>query len=180
MLELAGGLSRYCRTCDFERCFPRDRHARAVRSRAPARKDSPENYHFELGMIWWKPSPEIVISSGSRRHTGRLRQPVPRSTTKRFRDMQIVVLKAGKTQAPLQQPCQIEYTASARSPSRSRSRVRRITLARPTTSGVELDADARRLRVRLRSRTPMGFAGVFIDVKFNKVNAKLTASAARG
>ena len=47
-----------------------------VVSRAQA-QDSPENYHLEAAVMFWKPSsPEIVITSGSARHTGRFREPV--------------------------------------------------------------------------------------------------------
>jgi hypothetical protein len=137
-----------------------------------AAQDSPENYHVELGAMFWKPTPEVVISSGS---GGTPIDFVGQFAIekKRFREFR-VVLKAAPKHKLRYSTVPIEYSGNA-------------TLSQPITfQGQTYNVDAQtaaELKWTLMRfgyewdsiATSMGFAGLFVDVKYNKMNAQLSA-----
>ena len=135
-------------------------------------QDSPENYNVELGAMFWKPSPEIVISSGS------LSTPIDFVNVfpiekKRFRELSLV-LKAGRKNKIRYSSVSFEYSGTTPLTQQIRFQGQTFDVGVPTTAelkwklmrvGYEWDPIA----------TDMGFAGLFVDVKFNKVNTHLSA-----
>src|SRR5262249_18779223 len=140
-------------------------------SRASA-QNSPENFHVELGATWWKPTPEIVVSSGS------LSTPVDFINTfpiekKRFREFK-VVLKPARNHKIRYSTVPIEYEGTTTLTQRIRFQGQTFDVGIPTTAtlnwtlmtiGYEWDPIA----------TDKGFIGVIGDLKYNKLNAQLTA-----
>ena len=135
-------------------------------------QDSPENYHMELGAMFWKPSPEVVISGG----TGGT--PVDFVTQfsiedKRFREFR-VVLKVAQKQKLRYSTVPFTYSGSA-------TLNQSITFQGQTfPAGVPATADLKWTLMRFGYEwdsiaTSMGFAGLFVDVKYNKMNAQLSA-----
>jgi hypothetical protein len=143
-----------------------------VVSRAQA-QDSPENYHLEAAVMYWKPSsPEIVITSGS------LATPVDFVNQFAIEEKWLpdfsLVLKGGKHKLRFNR-MQIKYDGTATINQRISFQGVTYNVGIPTTA--ELKWTLMRLGYEYDFvSTPMGFAGVFTDVKFNKVNATLTAS----
>ena len=134
-------------------------------------QDSPENYSFEAGLMFWKPSPEIVITSGT------LGTPVDFINTfavedKRFRDFRVVV-KGGKHKMRYSTE-HIKYDATATLTQVIRFRGQSYTVGVPTTA--ELDWTLRRIGYEYDPvSTAKGFVGLFVDLKYNKMNAQLSA-----
>jgi len=138
---------------------------------------SPEDYHAELGLIWWKPTPEIVLSSGA---GGTPVDFVSQFALERgrFREFR-VVLKPARKHKLRYSSVPIEYAASA-------------TLTEPITfqgqtypAGASVSSELNWTLMRFGYEwdpvaNNMGFIGVFADVKYNKVDAKLTGPAPVG
>jgi len=135
-------------------------------------QDSPENYHIELGAMYWKPSPQVVISSG------RAGTPIDfvgqfSIEDTRFREFR-VVLKAAPKHKLRYSTVPIKYSGSA-------TLTQSITFQGQTFSaGVPATAELKWTLMRFGYEwdlisTNMGFAGVFADLKYNKMNAQLSA-----
>ena len=135
-------------------------------------QDSPENYHIELGAMFWKPSPQVLIASGS---AGTPIDFVSQFSIedKRFREFR-VVLKAAQKQKLRYSTVPFTYSASA-------TLNQSITFQGQTfTAGVPATADLKWTLMRFGYEwdsiaTSMGFAGLFVDLKYNKMNAQLSA-----
>jgi hypothetical protein len=137
---------------------------------------SAENYHFEFGMLWWKGSPEIVLSGGA---DG---SPVDYPTTflidhDRFRDMKIVA-KAGRNKFRYGS-LPVEYTATTVLTDPIVFQGQEYPAGASVTSvfnwtqrrvGYEFDAVA----------NAGGYFGAFIDFNFNTANVKLTGPLPAG
>jgi hypothetical protein len=132
---------------------------------------SPENFGFEGALIFWKPSPEIVLTSGT------LGTPIDLINTfavedKRFRSYRIVT-KAGKHKVRFSTE-NIKYDATTTLTETIRFQGQTYTVGIPTTA--ELDWTLRRIGYEYDLvSTPRGFVGVFFDLKYNKMNAQLSA-----
>lgn len=136
-------------------------------------QESPENYRAELGVVFWKPSPDIIVSSGG------LATNVDFINTfhiedKWFPDVRIV-LKPGRKHKVRFSTVPIKYDGSATLNQRITFRGQTYNVGVPTTSevkwtlvrfGYEWDAVA----------TNMGFVGLFTDIKYNKITAQLSAA----
>jgi hypothetical protein len=140
-------------------------------------QDSPENYNVELGAMFWKPSPEVVISSGS------LATPIDfinqfSFEKKRFREFR-VVLKPARKQKLRFSTVPISYSGSA-------TLNQTITFQGQTYNvGASTTAELKWTLMRFGYEwdpiaTDMGFAGIFADVKYNKMHAQLSAPAPVG
>ena len=135
-------------------------------------QDSPENYHIELGAMYWKPSPQVVISSGS---GGTPIDFVSQFSIedKRFREFRIV-LKAAPKHKLRYSTVPIKYSGSA-------TLNQSITFqGQAFNAGVPATAELKWTLMRFGYEwdsiaTSMGFAGLFVDVKYNKMNAQLSA-----
>ena len=137
-----------------------------------AAQDSPENYHIELGAMYWKPSPQVVISSGT---GGTPIDLVSQFSIedKRFREFR-VVLKAAPRHKLRYSTVPIKYSGSATLDQSIIFQGQTFNAGVPATT--ELEWTLMRFGYELDSiATSMGFAGVFIDVKYNKMNAQLSA-----
>jgi|KBSMisStaDraftv2_1062788.scaffolds.fasta_scaffold70239_3 hypothetical protein len=142
-----------------------------VANRANA-QDSPENFHVQLGLNWWKPTPEVVVTSGS------LATPVDFINTfpiekERFREFN-VVLKASKGQKIRYSRVTFDYDGTVPLPQQIRFQGQTFGVGIPTTAdlkwtltrvGYEWDPFA----------SNGGFVGLVTEVEFNKLNASLTA-----
>jgi hypothetical protein len=140
---------------------------------APAlAQGSPEDFHAEAGLMFWKPAPDVVLTSGT------LGTPVDFVNTfavekKRLRDMR-VVLKPGRHHKIRFSNTPIEYEGAATLTQTIRFRGQTYSVGVPTTA---------RLKWRLMRigyewdpiATSRGFAGVFADLKYNKTKAELSA-----
>jgi hypothetical protein len=132
---------------------------------------SPENFGFEAGLMFWKPSPEIVLTSGT------LGTPVDFVDTfavekKRIPDYR-VVLKGGKHKIRFSTE-NIKYDATATLTQAILFRGQSYVVGVPTTA--ELDWRLTRIGYEYDPvATPRGFIGVFFDLKYNKINAQLSA-----
>src|SRR5215470_9423238 len=132
---------------------------------------SPENYGFEGGLIFWKPSPEIVLTSGT------LGTPVDFINTfavedKRFRSYRIVT-KAGKHKVRFSKE-DIKYDATAALPVTIRFQGQTYTVGVPTTA--ELDWHLTRIGYEYDLvSTARGFVGLVVDLNYNNMNAQLSA-----
>jgi hypothetical protein len=132
---------------------------------------SPENYSFEAGLVFWKPSPEIVITGGT------LGTPVDFINTfavedKRFRAFRIVS-KAGKHKVRFSRE-DIKYDAAATLTQTIRFQGQTYTVGVPTTA--ELDWKLTRIGYEWDPvSTPRGFVGAFFDLKYSKMSAQLSA-----
>ena len=135
---------------------------------------SPENYGFEAGLIFWKPSPEIVLTSGT------LGTPVDFINTfavedKRFRSYRIVT-KAGKNKVRFSKE-NIKYDATAALPLTIRFQGQTFTVGVPTTA--ELDWHLTRIGYEYDLvSTPRAFVGGIVYLNYNKMNAQLSAPGA--
>jgi hypothetical protein len=135
---------------------------------------SPENFSFEADLIFWKPSPEIVITSGT------LGTPVDFINTfavedKRFRSYRIVS-KAGKHKVRFSRE-DIKYDAAATLTQTIRFQGQTYTVGVPTTA--ELDWKLTRIGYEYDPlSTPRGFAGLVAYLNYNKMNAQLSAQDA--
>jgi len=133
---------------------------------------SPENFGFEAGLMFWKPSPQIVLTSGT------LGTPVDFVNTfavekKRIPDYRVVT-KAGKHKVRFSTE-HIKYDATATLTQTIRFRGQSYTVGVPTTA--ELDWTLRRIGYEWDPvATGRGFLGVFFDLKYNKMNAQLSAA----
>ena len=142
-----------------------------VSGSASAQGSSPENYGFEGNLIFWKPSPEIVLTSGT------LGTPVDFMNTfgvedKRFHSYRAVT-KAGRHKVRFSTE-HIKYDASTTLTQTIRFQGQTYTVGIPTTA--ELDWTLRRIGYEYDLvATPRGFVGVFFDLKYNKMNAQLSA-----
>jgi hypothetical protein len=147
-----------------------------VAGRANA-QDSPENYHLEVGVMFWKPAPEILISSGTQATTIDLinQFAIEKERVREFR----VVLKASQKHKIRFSTVPIDYTGNATLNQTIVFRGQTYTVGVPTTAelkwtlmriGYEWDPIA----------TNMGFVGLFTDVKYNKMTATLSAPAPIG
>jgi hypothetical protein len=133
---------------------------------------SPENFHLEAGLMFWKPAPDVVLTSGT------LGTPVDFVNTfeverKRLREYRLV-LKAGRKHKVRFSNIPIEYDGTAALTQTIRFRGQTYSVGVPTTAhmkwtlmriGYEWDAIA----------SNMGFVGVLADLKYNKMNAELSA-----
>jgi len=135
-------------------------------------QNSPENFSFEAGLIFWKPSPEIVITSGA------LGTPVDFINTfavedKRFRSYRIVT-KAGKHKARFSTE-HIKYDATTTLTQTIRFQGQTYTVGIPTTA--ELNWTLRRIGYEYDPvSTPRGFVGLVAYLNYNKMNAQLSAA----
>jgi len=140
-------------------------------SGAASAQGSPENYGFEGGLIFWKPSPEIVLTSGA------LGTPVDFINTfavedKRFRSYRIVT-KAGKNKVRFSKE-DIKYDATAALPVTVRFQGQTYTVGVPTTA--ELDWHLTRIGYEWDPVSgPRGFLGLVFDLKYSNINAQLSA-----
>lgn len=140
-------------------------------------QDSPENYHVELGVMFWKPSPEVVISSG------RAGTPIDFISQfaiedKRFREFR-VVLKPARNHKLRYSKVPITYSGSATLNQRTTFQGQTYNAGVPTTA--ELKWDLMRYGYEWDPiATARGFAGVFADLKYNKLNAQLSAPSPVG
>ena len=132
---------------------------------------SPESFSFEAGLIFWKPSPEIVLTSGT------LGTPVDFINTfavedKRFRSYRIVT-KAGKHKVRFSKE-DIKYDATAALPATIRFQGQTYTVGVPTTA--ELDWHLTRIGYEYDLvSTPRAFVGGIAYLNYNKMNAQLSA-----
>ena len=137
-----------------------------------AAQDSPENYHIELGAMYWKPSPQVVISSGT---GGTPIDFVSQFSIedKRFREFR-VVLKAAPRHKLRYSTVPIKYSGSATLDQSITFQGQTFNAGVPATA--ELGWTLMRFGYEWDSiATSMGFAGIFVDVKYNKMNAQLSA-----
>ncbi len=140
-------------------------------------QDSPENYHMELGAMFWKPSPGVVLTSGA---GGTPIDFVSQFSieNKRFREFR-VVLKVAPKQKLRYSTVPIKYSGSA-------TLNRSITFQGQTfNAGVPATAELKWTLMRFGYEwdsiaTSRGFAGLFVDVKYNKMNAQLSADPTVG
>lgn len=135
-------------------------------------QNSPENFHLEAGLMSWKPSPDIAITSGS------LGTPVDFVNTfavekKRIPEYRIV-LKGGKHKVRFNTE-EIKYEATTTLTQAIQFRGQTYVVGVPTTAslnwtlkriGYEWDPVA----------TARGFVGLFTDLKYNTMNAQLSAA----
>ena len=132
---------------------------------------SPENFGFEGSLIFWKPSPEIVLTSGT------LGTPVDFINTfavedKRFRSYRVVT-KAGKHKLRFSRE-EIKYDADATLTQTIRFQGQTYTVGVPATA--EFDWKLTRIGYEWDPiATARGFVGVVFDLKYNKMNAQLSA-----
>jgi hypothetical protein len=132
---------------------------------------SPENFNLEAGVMLWKPSPDIVITSGT------LGTPVDFVNTfpieeKRIREFRLVV-KRGKHKVRFNTE-EIKYDATATLTQAIQFRGQTYVIGVPTTA--TLDWTLRRIGYEFDPiATARGFVGVFGDLKYNKMNAQLSA-----
>ena len=135
-------------------------------------QESPENFNVELGAMLWKPSPVAVITTGS------VGTPIDfinqfSIESKRFTEFR-VVLKPGRRHKLRFSTVPFNYSGSA-------TLNQRITFQGQTYNvGVPTAAELRWTLMRFGYEwdpiaTDMGFAGIFADVKYNKMHAQLTA-----
>jgi hypothetical protein len=132
---------------------------------------SPENFSFEAGLIFWKPSPEIAITSGT------LGTPVDFVNTFAVDDKRIrayrIVSKAGKHKVRFSTE-DIKYDATTTLTETIRFQGQTYTIGVPTTA--ELDWTLRRFGYEYDPlATPRGFLGLIFDLKYSKMNAQLSA-----
>jgi hypothetical protein len=138
---------------------------------ASAQSSSPENYGFEGGLIFWKPSPAIVLTSGT------LGTPVDFINTfavedKRFRSYRIVT-KAGKHKIRFSKE-DIKYDATVALPVTIRFQGQTYAVDVPTTA--ELDWHLTRIGYEWDAVSSAGgFLGLVFDLKYNKMNAQVSA-----
>ncbi len=130
-----------------------------------------EAFHVEAGITFWKATPDIVLTSGS------LGTPVDFINTfavekKRLHDYRLVI-KHGKHKLRFS-TMPIEYTSTATLNETIRFNGQTFTVGVPVTAdmnwtmrraGYEYDVIA----------TPMAYIGGIADLKYNKMNATLTA-----
>jgi len=138
---------------------------------------SPENYNVELGAMFWKPTPEIVIASGN------LATDIDfvnqfSIENKRFREFRVVMKSGGKHKLRYS-TVHFEYTGNA-------------TLSQPITfrgqtynAGLPTDAEMKWTLMRFGYEwdalsTSRGFVGLVADLKYNKMHAQLSAPAPIG
>jgi hypothetical protein len=132
---------------------------------------SPENFGFEGSLIFWKPSPKIVLTSGA------LGTPVDFINTfavedKRFRSFRTVV-KGGKHKIRFSRE-DIKYDADATLTQTIRFQGQTYTVGVPATA--EFDWKLTRIGYEWDPvATPRGFVGLIFDLKYNKMNAQLSA-----
>jgi hypothetical protein len=133
---------------------------------------SPENFHLEAGVMLWKPSPDIVITSGT------LGTPVDFVNTfavddKWLADVRLVLKPARKHKLRFS-ATPIRYESTQMLTQTIRFRGQTYAVGVPTTAnlkwtlvraGYEWDPIV----------TESGFAGLFFDLKYNKMNAELSA-----
>ena len=138
---------------------------------------SPENYNVELGAMFWKPTPEILISSGSLATNIDFINQFS-IENKRFREFR-VVLKPGRKHKLRYSTVPFEYTGSATLNQTITFRGQTYNVGVPTSAelkwtlmrfGYEWDAVS----------TNRGFVGLLADVKYNKMHAQLSAPAPVG
>jgi len=140
---------------------------------APAHaQGSPEDFHLEAGLMFWKPAPDVILTSGT------LGTPVDFVNTfavekKRLRDYRIVLKPARKHKIRFSST-PIDYDGTATLAQTIRFRGQTYSIGIPTTAelkwtlmriGYEWDPIA----------SSRGFVGVFGDLKYNKMNAQLSA-----
>jgi len=134
-------------------------------------QSSPESYGFEGRLIFWKPSPEIVLTSGT------LGTPVDFINTfavedKRFRSYQIVT-KAGKHKIRFSKE-PFKYDATATLTQTIRFQGQTYTVGVPTAA--ELDWHLTRIGYEWDAvSTARGFLGLVVDLNYNNMNAQLSA-----
>jgi hypothetical protein len=134
-------------------------------------QDSPESFGFEGTLIFWTPSPEIVLTSGT------LGTPVDFINTfavdeKRFRSFRTVA-KAGKHKVRFSRES-IKYDSTATLTETVRFQGQTYTVGIPTTA--ELDWSLTRIGYEWDAVAgSRGFLGVFFDLKNNKMKAQLSA-----
>src|SRR3954468_6969567 len=132
---------------------------------------SPENFHLEAGVMLWKPSPEIMITSGT------LGTPVDFVNTfavddKWFADVRVVLKAARKHKLRFSTtPVTYAATQTLTQPIRFRGQTYAV--------GVQTTADLKWTMIRVGYEwdpvvTESGFAGLIFDLKYNKMNAELT------
>ena len=134
-------------------------------------QDSPENFHLETGLMFWKPSPDIVITSGS------LGTPIDFVNTFAVEEKRIheyrTVLKGGKHKVRFDKE-EIKYEATTTLTQAIRFRGQTYFVGVPTTAA--LDWTLTRIGYEWDPiATTRGFAGVLFDLKYNKMNAQLSA-----
>jgi len=140
---------------------------------APAHaQGSPEDFHLEAGLMFWKPAPDVILTSGT------LGTPVDFVNTfavekKRLRDYRLVLKPARKHKIRFSST-PIDYDGTATLAQTIRFRGQTYSIGIPTTAelkwtlmriGYEWDPIA----------SSRGFVGVFGDLKYNKMNAQLSA-----
>lgn len=137
-----------------------------------AAQSSPETFHLEAGVMLWKPSPDIIITSGT------LGTPVDFVNTFAventwFADVRLVLKPARKHKLRFS-ATPIRYEATETLTQTIRFRGQTYAVGVPTTAtlkwtlmraGYEWDPIV----------TESGFAGLFFDLKYNKMNAELSA-----
>ena len=133
---------------------------------------SPENYHAEAGVMLWKPSPDMIITSGT------LGTPVDFVNTfavedKWFADVRVVLKPARKHKLRFS-ATPIKYESTQTLTQTIRFGGQTYAVGVPTTAslkwtlmraGYEWDPIV----------TERGFAGLIFDLKYNKLNAELSA-----
>jgi len=132
---------------------------------------SPESFHFEAGLMFWKPAPDIVITSGS------LGTPVDFVNTfpvekKRISEYRIV-LKGGKNKVHFDKE-EIKYEATTTLTQAIRFQGQTYFVGVPTTAA--LDWTLTRIGYEWDPiATTRGFVGLLVDLRYNKMNAQLSA-----
>jgi len=140
-------------------------------------QSSPETFHLEAAAMFWKPTPEVVVSSGA------LSTPIDfvnqfSIENKRFTEFRLV-LKPGRKHKLRFSTVPIKYSGSA-------VLNQRITFRGQTYNvGVQTSSELKWTLMRFGYEwdplaTDKGFVGIFGDVKYNKMNAQLTAAAPVG
>ena len=134
-------------------------------------QSSPEDFGFEASLMFWKPSPAIVLTSGT------LGTPVDFINTfavedERFRSYRIVT-KAGKHKVRFSKE-DIKYDATATLTQTIRFQGQTYTVGVPATA--ELDWHLTRIGYEWDPvSTPRGFLGVVFDLKYSNINAQVSA-----
>ena len=135
-----------------------------------------EDYHVEVGATWCKPaSPEIIASSGQLSTSVDFINQFG-VADERFRGFK-VTLKPGRKHKLRYSQTPIEYTGSATLTQRITFRGQTFNVGVPTNASVKWTLQQFGYEWDPIS-TPVGYVGIFADVKYNKLDASL-ANAVR-
>ena len=134
---------------------------------------TPENFHVEAGAMLWRPSPDILITSGT------LGTPVDFVNTFAVDDKWLadlrVVLKAARKHKLRFSMDPIKYEGTTTLAQTIRVRGQTYSVGLPTTASLDWTL----IRVGYEWDpivTERGFAGLIVDAKYNKLKADLSSA----